>query len=90
MRAGEKKRKRRSVKKQSRVPKKPAGRVVLLEKGGDMSNRIRRELKNLKDTMAQHSRTVEQRLAKTGTAPRISLVASASKYYPTLKKLAER
>lgn len=71
------------------APKKPAGRVFGVE-GGEMSNRTRRDLKDLKEIMAQHSRAVEQYLAKTGTAPRNSLIASASKYYPTLKKLAER
>ena len=54
-----------------------------------MSNRNRRDLKLLKEIMAQNSPAVEQRLAKTGTAPR-ALVASAAKYYPTLKKLADK
>jgi hypothetical protein len=71
------------------VPKKPVGRVVLWE-GGEMSNRVRRDLKTLKEIMAEHTRTVEQKLAKTGTAPRNALIASAAKYYPTLKKLAEK
>ena len=72
------------------APKKPSGRVVLSEEGGDMSNRVWRDLKMLKDSISENTATVEQRLAKTGTAPRTALVASAAKYYPTLKKLAEK
>jgi hypothetical protein len=70
--------------------KKPAGRIFLAEEGGDMSNRTRQDLKVLKEFIQRHSRIVEQNLAKTGTSPRTALVASAAKYYPTLKKLAEK
>lgn len=58
-----------------------------------MSNRLRRDLKILKDSIAAHTPTVEERLGKTGTSSttqRSALVASAAKYYPTLKKLAEK
>jgi hypothetical protein len=78
--------KRRS---RSSTPKKPPGRVVVIAEGEDMSNRTRRDLKVLKETIAQHTQTVERRLNKVGSAPR-ALVASAAKYYPTLKKLAEK
>jgi alpha-beta hydrolase superfamily lysophospholipase len=70
--------------------KKPAGRVVLYGGGGEVSNRTRRDLKTLKEFISQHTQLVEQRLAKTGTSPRTALVASAAKYYPTLKKLADK
>jgi len=82
--------KRHTVSNTSAALKKPSGRVVLGGEEGEMSNRVRRDLKVLKDTMAQYSRVVEQHLAKTGTTPRASLIASAAKYYPTLKKLAEK
>lgn len=81
---------RRPTGKRSSVPKKPVERVVSTEEGGDVSNRVRRELKILKETMQEHARLIEQRLAKTGTAPNGAFVASAAKYYPTLKKLAEK
>ena len=82
---------RRVKAKRLTVPKKPAMRVAFAEGGGDMSNRLRRELKILKQNIAMNTRTVEQRLAKTGTtAPSGALVASAAKYYPALKKLAEK
>jgi len=55
-----------------------------------MSNRVRRDLKILKDSIAEHTSTVERRLAKNGSTPRSALVASAAKYYPTLKKLASK
>jgi hypothetical protein len=75
----------------SAVPKKPSGSIVLSVEGGEqVSNRVRRELKILKESIAQNTRTVEQRLAKTGTTPRATMVASAAKYYVTLKKLAEK
>jgi len=81
--------KRHGGSKRSVAPKKPAGRVVLSNGIEDMSNRVRRDLKVLKQIMVEHSRTVEQKLSKNGRAPR-ALVASAAKYYPTLKKLAEK
>ena len=59
----------------------------------DMSNKVKRDLKMLKESIAEYSHTVEQRLAKSGTGSavhRTALVASAAKYYPTLKKLAEK
>ncbi|MGA8490245.1 MAG: hypothetical protein WB711_07475 [Terriglobales bacterium] len=55
-----------------------------------MSNRTRQDLKTLKEIMAQHSHAVEQHLSKTGTTAPRALVASAAKYYPTLKKLADK
>lgn len=70
--------------------KKPAGRVILLPEGGDMSNRVRRELKVLKETIAEHRGIVEKQLSKSGPFPSRALVTSAAKYYPTLKKLAEK
>ena len=81
---------RRPTIKRATVPKKPATRGDVAGEGGDMSNRLRRELKILKDHIAQNTRVVEQRLAQTGTAPGGAFVASAAKYYPTLKKLAEK
>jgi hypothetical protein len=70
--------------------KKPAGRVFSAAGGGDMSNRTRRDLKTLKELIVQHSHVVERQLAKTGTSPRGAVFASAAKYYPTLKKLADK
>ena len=56
-----------------------------------MSNRTRRDLKILKEVIAEHSRVVERHLAKAGSSPRTAAVfASAAKYYPTLKKLADK
>lgn len=71
------------------VPKKPVGRVALCE-DVEMPNRVRRDLKVLKELIAAHTRTVERKLAKTESAPRNAIVASAAKYYPTLKRLAEK
>jgi hypothetical protein len=81
---------RRQPTKRPSVPKKPAGRVTQPAKGVDMSNRVRRDLKDLKENIAEYSNTVEQRLAKTGTTPHPALVASAAKYFLTLKKLADK
>ena len=75
------------------VPKKPpsgADAFGSAREGGDMSNRVRNQLKVLKESMSQNAQIVEQRLAKTGTSPRSALAASAAKYYPTLKKLADK
>lgn len=55
-----------------------------------MSNRVRRELKVLKETIAEHRGIVEKQLSKSGPFPSRALVTSAAKYYPTLKKLAEK
>jgi hypothetical protein len=81
---------RQSKKEGLAAPKKPAGRAALPEKVADMPNRVRRDLRILKDSIAEHATTVERRLAKNGGKPRSALVASAAKYYPTLKKLASR
>jgi hypothetical protein len=55
-----------------------------------MPNRVRHDLKTLKENIARNTPTVERQLGKTGTNDSNALVASAAKYYPTLKKLAEK
>jgi hypothetical protein len=54
-----------------------------------MTQRVRKQLKEICITRERYSSEVEKRLAKHGNKLNEALVESAAKYYPALKKLAK-
>ncbi|MGH9556680.1 MAG: hypothetical protein ACRD2Y_12745 [Terriglobales bacterium] len=55
-----------------------------------MTQKVRQRIAALRRTTRRHARTVEKKLSRSGIKPNVALVESAAKYYPALKKLAEK
>lgn len=67
-----------------------AGPAPELEsKEESMTQRTRKQLRELCVTRDRYAAVVEKRLAKRDSSLREALVESAAKYYPALKKLAK-
>ena len=54
-----------------------------------MSNRVKRALIKLSESMRENLPHVKQKLSKAGVSSDNALVYSVAKYYPALNKLAE-
>jgi hypothetical protein len=54
-----------------------------------MTQRAKEQLDNLRETTRRYSSEVEKKLSRNGQSNE-ALVESAAKYYPALKKLAEK
>ncbi len=55
-----------------------------------MTEKARKQMATLRRTTRRYSASVKKRLSKTGAKPNAAVVESAAKYYPALKKLAEK
>lgn len=55
-----------------------------------MTPRIQHKVASLKENVERYSPRVEEKLTKVGAKPDAAVVYSAAKYYPALKKLAEK
>jgi hypothetical protein len=55
-----------------------------------MTQKARKQAKALRLTTRRYSASVKRKLSESGAKPSAAVVESAAKYYPALKKLAEK
>ena len=69
---------------------KSKGNIHLAGRGGQsVTQKAQKNFKSLDASTARYSGTVREMLSKSRRKPNSALVASAAKYYPALKKLAD-